>query len=289
MRSSPRRSGQVASERSKVSEHPLIGPSPGPPGPPVIQGLSTVEVRWILPGQLDAAVAGWFGRFPGAMDSREDAYLVHPVLRGLAVKIRAGQLLEVKQYHGSLGILDAAGRARGRIECWQKWSFPIGPLGRDDAGAPSWTVVHKRRRMSRFRLAGGRLIAEAAERATGPECGVELTEVRSGGQTWWSLGFEVTGPADLLRRTLEGTAALMFAQAPPGGVELDMGHCQSYAEWLSRHRVTAAIHPRKGEESPGPRRQDQSSSHDQRPEGRTEMTRGRGTPWLTWSPSDIQT
>jgi hypothetical protein len=91
------------------------------------------------------------------MDSREDAYLVHPVLRGLAVKIRAGQLLEVKQYHGSLGILDAAGRARGRIECWQKWSFPIGPLGRDDAGAPSWTVVHKRRRMSRFRLAGGPL------------------------------------------------------------------------------------------------------------------------------------
>ena len=32
----------------------------------------------------------------------------------LAVKIRAGQLLEVKQYHGSPGILDAAGRARGR-------------------------------------------------------------------------------------------------------------------------------------------------------------------------------
>jgi hypothetical protein len=115
MRSSARRSGQVASERSKVSEHPLIGPPPGPPGPPVIQGLSTVEVRWILPGQLDAAVAGWF----------------------------------------------------------------------------------------------------------------------------------------------------------------DMGHCQSYAEWLSRHRVTAAIHPREGEESPARRRQDQSSSHYQRREGRTEMTRGR--------------
>jgi hypothetical protein len=127
-----------------------------------------------MPGQLDTAVAGWFGRFPGAMDSREDAYLVHPVLRGLAVKIRAGQMLEVKRYHGSLGILDAVGRARGRIEC-------------------------------------------------------------------------------------------------------------------SRHRATAAIHPREGEESPARRRQDQSSSHYQWREGRTEMTRGRGTPWLTWSPSDIQT
>jgi hypothetical protein len=203
-------------------------------------------VRWILPGPLDAAVAGWFGRFPAAMDSREDSYFVHPVLRGLAVKIRAGQLLEVKRYEGSPGILDAAGRARGRIECWRKWSFPFGPLGPDDAGPPSWTVVHKRRRMTRLRVAGGRLVAEAAERATGPECGVELTEVRSGGETWWSLGFEATGPADLLRRTLAGAAALMFAQALPGDVELDMGHCQSYAEWLCRHRAIAANSPKGG-------------------------------------------
>ena len=264
MRSSSRRSGPVVSKRLKVSEHPLIGPPPGPPGPSVIGGLSTVEVRWILSGQLDAAVVGWFGRFPAGLDSREDAYLVHPVLRGLSVKIRAGQLLEVKQYHGSPGILDAAGRARGRIECWKKWSFPFGPLGPDDAGPPGWTVVYKRRRMSRFRLAGGQLMADVAERATGPECGVELTEVRSGGGTWWSLGFEATGPADSLRRTLEGTAALVFAQALPGDMELDLGHCQSYADWLSRHRVTAAIHPQEGEESPARRRKNQNPSHDQR-------------------------
>ena len=226
-----------ASKRSEVPEHSPIASLTGPPGPSVIEGLSTVEVRWILPGQLDAAVAGWFGRFPAAMDSREDAYLVHPLPRGLSVKIRAGQLLEVKQYHGSPGILDAAGRARGRIECWRKWSFPFGSLGPDGAGLPGWTVVHKRRRMSRFRLVGRQLMAEVAERAAGPECGVELTEVRSGGETWWSLGFEATGPADLLRSTLEAAAALMFAQAPPGDAELNMGHCQSYAEWLSRRPV----------------------------------------------------
>ena len=202
-------------------------------------------MRWILPGQLDAAIAGWFGRFPAGLDSREDTYLIHPVLRGLAVKIRAGQLLEVKQYHGSPGIVDAAGRARDRIEFWRKWSFPFGPLGPDDTGPPAWAVVHKRRRMSRFRLVGGQLIADAAERATGPECGVELTEFRSGGETWWSLGFGATGPADLLRPTLEDAAALMFAQAPPGDVEFDMSHCKSYAEWLSRYRVTAAFTRRR--------------------------------------------
>jgi Short C-terminal domain len=33
-------------------------------------------VRWILPGQLDAAIAGWFRRFPAETESREDAYLI---------------------------------------------------------------------------------------------------------------------------------------------------------------------------------------------------------------------
>jgi hypothetical protein len=191
-------------------------------------------VRWILPGQLDAAIAGWFRRFPAETESREDAYLIRPVLRGLSVKIRAGRALEVKVSHGCPGILDAAGRARGRLESWRKWSFPFGPLGPYDAGPPSWTVVHKRRRISRFRLASGRIMAGIPGRATESACAVELTEVGSASETWWSLGFEATGPADLLRSTLQGTAALVFAQALPADVEFGMSHCQSYADWLSR-------------------------------------------------------
>ena len=186
MRSWSRRSDPDASKRSKVPEHPPIAPPTGPSAPSVIEGLSTVEVRWILPGQLDAAVAGWFGRFPAGLDSREDIYLIDPVLRGLSVKIRAGQVLEVK----------------------------------------------------------------------------------------------ATGPAGSLRSTLEDAAALMFAQAPPGEVELDMGHCQSYAECLSRHRVTAAIHPREGEESPARRRQNQSPSYDSGRKAERESDGERGIPWL---------
>jgi hypothetical protein len=36
---------------------------------------------------------------------------------------------------------------------------------------------------------------------------------------WWTLGFEATGPADLLRSELQATAALVFAQVLPGDVE----------------------------------------------------------------------
>ena len=190
-----------------MSDDPLTGS----PGNSVAGGLSTVEVRWILPGQLDAAIAGWFRRFPGWTESREDAYLTYPVLRGLSVKLRAGRELEVKSCHGCPGILDAAGRARGRLESWRKWSFPFEPLGPYDAGLSAWTVVHKRRRISQFRLANGQIMADIPGRATEPSCAVELTEVSSGSETWWSLGFEATGPAGLLRSMLQRTATLVFA------------------------------------------------------------------------------
>jgi hypothetical protein len=51
-------------------------------------------------------------------------------------------------------VLEVAGRARGRLEYWQKWSFPHGPAslhGRDSAG---WRLVSKRRRISPLSLAG---------------------------------------------------------------------------------------------------------------------------------------
>ena len=64
------------------------------------------------------------------------------------------------------------------------------------------------------------------------ECSVELTEVRTGGETWWSLGLEAIGPAYLLRTVLEATAALVFAQPIPRGAQLGADNSRSYTEWL---------------------------------------------------------
>ena len=72
---------------------------------PAIEGFRSLEVRWILPGQVGTAIAGWFGRFPAEVATREDSYLLDPALRGLSVKFRADRALEVKVYHGSPGIL----------------------------------------------------------------------------------------------------------------------------------------------------------------------------------------
>jgi hypothetical protein len=204
------------------------------PESPVIEGVRSLEVRWIFPGQLEAAVTGWFGRFPARVESREDRYLLDPQLRGLSVKVRGGGALEVKVYRGSPGILEVPGRARGRLESWQKWSFPCGPLSLDNVDPAGWRPVSKRRRISRFALASGRIVARPQGLGGEPGCEVELTAVRTRGQDWWTLGFEATGPADLLRGALEATAALVFAQVLPGGVAPGPDDSRSYAGWLSR-------------------------------------------------------
>ena len=204
-----------------------------PPQSRVTEGVRSLEVRWIFPGQMETAVARWFGRFPGAEESREDAYLLDPQLRGLSVKIRGGVALEVKAYRGSPGILEVPGRARGRMESWQKRSFPFSPLSLDSADQPGWRTVRKRRRISRFPPASGQIVARAQELGQQPRCEVEFTEVHTSGQRWWTLGFEATGPANLLRSTLQA-AALVFAQALPGGVEPGPGDSISYAQWLGQ-------------------------------------------------------
>lgn len=111
---------------------------------------------------------------------------------------------------------------------------PIGRGGRDPAG---WRTVGKRRRISRFswdrrdRPSAG---ARAPRRGEKPGCAVELAEVSSLGEDWWTLGLEATGPAAELRGQLEAAAALVFGRALPDEVELDVNECMSYAQWLRR-------------------------------------------------------
>jgi hypothetical protein len=181
---------------------------------PVTGAVCSLEVRWIFPGQMGIAVAGRFGRFPAGTESREDTYLLDPRLRGLSVKIRGGGALEVKAYRGSAGILEVAGRARGRLESWQKWSFPFRPPSADSGGRPGWTPVRKRRRISRFSSAGGSAMAPAPGMGGQLGCVVELTEFGALGRDWWTLGFEATGPAG--RSAPQGTRGRGRAGVRPG-------------------------------------------------------------------------
>jgi len=135
-------------------------------------------------------------------------------------------------YRSIPGILDVAGRARGRMESWQKWSFPFSPVSQDSGDLPGWRPVRKRRRISRFSLASRPVATQATGLGQEPRCAVELTEVFIPGQDWWTLGFEATGPEDALHSALHATAALVFARAMPGSIEPGPDESRSYMEWL---------------------------------------------------------
>lgn len=203
-------------------------------------GVSSLEVRWIFPGRVETAMASWFGQFPAQTESREDRYLLDPDLCGMSVKVRAGRALEVKAYYGSPGILDVADRARGHMQSWLKWSFQLVPGHRESGDPGSWMPVHKRRRKCQFSLTSGQPVAGGGGLSGGPACAVELTEIITGGEDSWSLGLEATGRGNL-RRALEGTAALVFADAVPGGAELVTDNSKSYAEWLGRTPCRQAL------------------------------------------------
>jgi hypothetical protein len=203
------------------------------PDDPLATPVGSLEVRWIFPGEPETAIARWFRRFPAETRTFEDIYLLDPHLPALSVKVRSRQALEVKAYRGSPAILDIPGRARGPLQSWQKWSFPLGP-GSPAATAPEgWIPVQKTRRLSHFSLARGRAVTTAA-RPGQPACSVELTQARLRGHPWWTIGLEATGPAGTLRTTLEAAAALVFAQPLPGRTVLGAASSCSYAQWLTR-------------------------------------------------------
>ena len=112
--------------------------------------------------------------------------------------------------------------------------------------------MRKRRRISRFSLAGGRLVARAQKRGHEPGCEVELTEIRTSGQDWWSLGFEATGPVGLLRSQLQATAAHVFAQALPGSMQPSPDHSRSYPQWLGQQPGAGYGRAPDGRPSAGP-------------------------------------
>jgi hypothetical protein len=206
--------------------------TPEPPQRAITEGVRSLEVRWIFPGQLETAVAEWFGRFPAEIQSREDTYLLDPWLRGLSVKVRGGVALDMKEYRGSRGTLDLAGRACGQLESWRKWSFPVDPIRRDGGDLAGWIPVRKRRRISRFSPASGPAATQPPGRGQEPRCAAELTEIHALGHDWWTLGFEATGPHDLLRSALQASAELVFAQAMPVRAAPGPAESSSYTEWL---------------------------------------------------------
>lgn len=205
-------------------------------------GSLSLEVRWILPGQVSNAMIEWFGPFGDAVEDREDWYLVDPSCDDFGVKIRGATQLDLKAFRGSPGDVGIRGGGRGRIELWEKWSFHLDARAHLPPDASSWLAVRKVRRRRSFRLTEGGVVERAMSDVELPGCTVELTEVAVGEETCWSLGFEVHGGSELLEVALHATVKSLFPRPPPDGIRLDLRDSMSYPRWLgaSRHDVSGS-------------------------------------------------
>ena len=197
-----------------------------------------LEVRWITPGPLTPAMREWFSRFPAETETREDAYLLQPRLRKLAVKLRDGREVDLKALLSRPGPIDLPYGGRGTLELWRKWSFSgdsYGPQANVDDLAQGWVGVHKNRISAWFPLASGDAGQPADRQAAETGCAAELTEIGIGTAQYVSVGFEACGAPGLLRAALEHAAELVFAVAPPpdSGFTFGLENSQSYAEWLA--------------------------------------------------------
>ncbi len=83
--------------------------------------------------------------------------------------------------------IDSAGVVAGVV-------VPASPLSPGSGNAADRRPVRKRRRGSRFSLVSGQIVARAPGLQQEPGCEVELAEIRTLGQDWWTLGFGTTGP-----------------------------------------------------------------------------------------------
>jgi hypothetical protein len=83
---------------------------------------------------------------------------------------------------------------------------------------------------------GRRLLA----RTPGPNermgCALELTAVDLGGEQWWTLGLEASGPVRGLRQVVETAAGCVFDDATPPALEMRFEESMSYSEWLQRRQ-----------------------------------------------------
>jgi hypothetical protein len=201
-------------------------------------GSTTLEVRWIFRGRVPDTMLAWLGPFDDEVEEREDRYLVEPASSDLGVKIKGVVQLDLKVFRGSPGELVLPGGGLGRLELWEKWTFPLDGSALPPEEASAWLTLGKVRHRRSFRAAGGGVVERPVRDAGLPGCTVELTEVAVGGEEWWALGLEAGGQPESLRPVLMATVASLIQVPAPDDVALELSASMSYAGWLSANPWT---------------------------------------------------
>lgn len=202
-------------------------------------GVVSLEVRWMHPGRVPVLLAERLEPFGEGVEVREDCYLTAPTLPDVSVKMRGGVRLDVKAFRYSPGRLSLPGGTRGRMEMWEKWSFPLADAPRPPLEGASWTRVLKARRRRSFAVVDGILVERPLTSAASAGCSLELTEANIEGEMWWTLGLEAVGSLESLHRDLQAVAMTLIDDRLSARFGLHSPASMSYQERLRTRRNDA--------------------------------------------------
>lgn len=218
--------------------------------------LSTLEMRWFLPGPLEeggSGIEGWFrtrpryaGRgqpAPIAWDPappawRQDRYLLVPGNGDMGIKWRERRL-EIKGRTSASRLQMLAPGIAGVRARWLKWSYASEAIERrfsrlfENGIAPGVVTVEKRRLQRYFELDPAGAVHEVRlndRRERGVN--VELAEIRVAGSPChlhWSLAFEAF-PSDQVSEVFAPIVADFLAGCP--ALPLSADRSMSYPCWL---------------------------------------------------------
>ena len=208
----------------------------------------SAEIRWFWRNTAPDGLPDWFcgaASHPciaGGGETRSDDYLRDAPQAELGIKRRGGRGgVEIKGLVAVIPDSLEAGRFRGPIELWAKWTSGSLSLESD-----STIAVKKRRWIRKFDTAGPALREVPLDAGEKPldrrpwparGCNVELTEVGlPDGGVWWTLGFEAFGTISTVGSDLRAAAALLNTRRPP---ELADGLQAGYPAWLKLHVLEA--------------------------------------------------
>jgi len=200
----------------------------------------TLEVRWFLPDGHPclARAQEWFVSAKRDRNRTDDYLLTGRDDLGIKARVAEdGSLrVETKYLAGSLGAMQVAAGAVGKLERWMKLSLPVGDPKPKKEG--SWRSVEKERRLRTFEFQQGVVAEVPIDAQLRPEagCGVELTRLRyrldaaSELSVAWTLGFEAFGREVALLQVLLATCSAALAEHLR--LELDASCSMGYPAWL---------------------------------------------------------
>jgi len=198
----------------------------------------TAEVRWFNKGSIPPAMMNWFTKIhPQVWIEAEhtDFYYSLPNDDTTGIKLRANRI-EIKKRQAVEKSVRFTPLAIGAIETLEKWSITLRPAEinfNEIAGDPIWVEVRKQRNLQRYQLSASLSpIPVAYHRRVPQGFTLELSQITTKQERWWTIAFEFYGIANIPITKIQNITREIVNSLP--NLQLEPHSSFGYPQFLNR-------------------------------------------------------